>query len=446
MSLDQGKTSNLNTIAVLANRTQRQIADVGTTTFRPMFSPVTLGAIAGGRNGRFYRPRRVLPAHVQHERLGAHFEDYGSWQRPACYPQSAPTHSEAIEREVRAVRNTVGLFDASPLGKFLIRGPDAALFLNRMYANTVDSLRPGTVRYGLMLNEQGVVLDDGVCAHFSHGEFWVNTTSSGAAKVSAWFDEWLQGEWPELKVRVTDMTGGWATLNLAGPRAREVLASVPCDIDFRSEAFPHMHARTGSLCGVPCRILRVSFTGEPSYEISVPADFGAALWERLMVAGQPFGITPFGVEAVLIMRTEKGYLHVGADTDGTTVPDDIGFGTVVSRKAGDFVGRRSLAMPDKRRADRMQLVGLRCVGSTEPFIAGAHLLDGPRSQSAQATSGYLTSAVASPTLGSHVGLGLLKNGRARVGQTVYVFESGRQTRAEVVAPAHYDPSGTRLHV
>jgi len=445
MSVDQGKTSNLNALAVLAERTGRAIPEVGTTTFRPMFTPVTLGTIAGGRNGRFYRPSRLLPAHREHMSLGAHLEDYGSWLRAACYPRQQELPGAAIEREVGAVRSGVGIFDASPLGKFLVRGPDAAEFLNRIYATRVDDLKPGRVRYGLMLNERGIVIDDGVCARLSANELWVNTTGSGASRIGAWLDEWLQGEWPNLQVVVTDVTSAYATINLAGPRARDVLSLLPSDIDVSREAFPHMHARQGHLCGVPCRILRVSFTGELSYEISVPADYGVGLWERLMAEGERFGITPFGVESVLVMRTEKGYLHVGADTDGTTVPADIGFGLVTSRKPGDFVGRRSLDLPENVRADRMHLVGLKCVGPSDAFVAGAHLLDAARTQVAQETAGYLTSAVASPSVGGHVGLGLLKNGRARMGETLHIFESGRQTTAQVVSTAHYDPAGKHLH-
>ncbi len=217
MSIEQGKTSNMNTLAVLAHQTHRTIPEVGTTTFRPPFVPVTLGAIAGGRNGRFYRPQRLLPAHRQHQALGAQFEDYGNWQRPACYPKSGETRQQAIERELHAIRSAVGLFDASPLGKILVRGPDAAEFLDRIYANTVRTLEPGKVRYGLMLDERGIIIDDGVCARVSAEEFWVNTTGAGAARITAWFDEWLQGEWPELRVVTTDLTSALATICIAGP-------------------------------------------------------------------------------------------------------------------------------------------------------------------------------------------------------------------------------------
>jgi sarcosine oxidase subunit alpha len=445
MSVDQGKTSNLNALAVLAERTQRAIADVGTTTFRPFFVPVTLGAIAGGRNGRFYRPTRLLPAHTQHEALGAHFQDYGSWKRPGCYPQARESHTDAIAREVHALRTGVGLFDASPLGKFWIQGPDAAEFLNRMYANTIQSLQPGKVRYGILLNEKGVIFDDGVCARLGVDKFWVNSTGSGAAYLAGWFDEWLQGEWPDLQVVTTDVTSAFATINLAGPKARDVLASLPCDVDLSRDAFPHLQVRSGTLCGVPCQILRVSFTGELSYEISVPADYGASLWERLYEAGQPFGLVPFGVESLLVARTEKGYLHVGADTDGSTVPDDIGFGKAVANKVGDFVGRRSLSLPENLRLDRLQLVGLRCKGDSQAFNTGAHLTDAKPTQLPAQSAGYLTSACWSPTLNAHVGLGLLRGGRSRLGETVYLVDGQSRSEAEVVNASHYDPVGARLN-
>ncbi|HZF26247.1 MAG TPA: sarcosine oxidase subunit alpha family protein [Steroidobacteraceae bacterium] len=447
MSIEQGKTSNLNALAVLAHRTNRMIPDVGTTSFRPPFVPVTLGAIAGGRNGRFYRPVRLLPAHLQHAALGASFEDYGGWQRPACYlKREDEAQSAAVQRELRALRTGVGVFDASPLGKILVRGPDAAEFLDHMYVNAMRTLTPGKVRYGLMLNERGVIIDDGVCARLSAEDFWVNTTGAGADRICAWFDEWLQGEWPHLQVVTTDVTSALATITITGPKARNVLGALPSDMDVSREAFPHMQARVGSLCGVPCRILRVSFTGELSYEISVPAEFGSSLWERICAVGQPFGIEPFGVESLLLARTEKGYLHVGADTDGNTVPADVGFGEAVAKKTGDFVGRRSLTLAEHLRPDRLQLVGLRCVGGTEAFNAGAHLLDRKLTRVPQDTAGYLTSACSSPTLEQHVGLGLLRNGRARLGETVYLVDGGKQSSAVVVSPTHYDPSGARLNV
>ena len=445
MSVDQGKTSNLNALAVLADRTDTPISAVGTTTFRPLFTPVTLGAIAGGRNGRFYKPRRLLPAHAEHVLLGAHFDDYGGWQRAAFYAHTGEAPLAAIHREARAVRTGVGLHESSALGKFLVRGPDAAEFLDRMYVNTMSTLGPQKVRYGLMLNEQGVIIDDGVCARLAQDEFWVNTTSSGAARIGAQFDEWLQGEWPHLEVVVTDVTSVFATLNVTGPRARDVLASLPSDMDFSAESFPHMQVRSGMLCGQECRVLRVSFTGELSYEINVAADAGALLWRHLYQAGEPFRLSPFGVETLLLLRLEKGYLHVGADTDGRTVPGDVGFHDIVMRKPGDFVGRRSLTLPENRRADRLQLVGLRCEGTSEAFVAGAHLIDGTVAGLPHPSAGYVTSAAHSPTLDASIGLGLLRDGRVRLGEMVQVIDGQKRSRARVVSPAHYDQSGTRVH-
>jgi sarcosine oxidase subunit alpha len=444
MSLDQGKTSNLNALAILAERTGRPIASVGTTQFRPPVTPVTLGAIAGGRLGRFLRPSRLLPSHDRQVAASAQFEEYGPWKRPVCYPRAGESEAATIEREVSVVRSAAGLFEASPLGKIVVRGPDAAEFLERIYANRVADLEPGRVRYGLMLTEKGVVLDDGVCARLGPDEFWVGTSSASAVRIAAWLEEWLQCQWPELRAVTTDITSGWATVTVAGPRARDIVRALPCDIEFTPEAFPHMRVRSGRLGGVPCRVFRVSFTGEASYEINVPAQYGAALWDALVAAGAPFGAMPIGVEALLVLRAEKGYLHVGADTDGTTVPDDIGCGAMVARKQTDFVGRRSLSLAENVRPDRLQLVGLRCVGPSQRFEAGGHLVAVAPVRPPVEPAGILTSACFSPTLGAHIGLGMLRRGRARMGEIVTVYQDGGTTRAEVVPPVHYDPTGERL--
>ncbi|HZF15292.1 MAG TPA: 2Fe-2S iron-sulfur cluster-binding protein [Steroidobacteraceae bacterium] len=438
MSVDQGKTSNVNALTLLARLTQRSIADTGTTTFRPPFTPVTLGAIAGGRSGRFYRPTRELPTHELQIELAAVFEEFGGWQRPVAYPRPGETTESAIEREVRTVRSTVGLFEASPLGKILVRGADAAEFIDRVYATTMSTLALGQARYGLMLNEKGVIIDDGVCTRIGDDGFWVSTTSGGATGIANWFDEWLQCEWPALRVVATPVTTEWATVTLAGPKARDVLANLPGDFNFLAPGFGHLRARAGSLDGIDCRIFRVSFSGELSYEINVPAGSATALWRKLLAAGAPHGIAPFGIEALMTMRIEKGYLHVGSDTDGTTVPDDVGFGAAVAKKRGDFIGRRSLSMPENVRQDRLQLVGLRALDAARPLVAGAHLAE-------QGSIGYVTSACRSPTLGTSIGLGLLKRGRARMGERLRVFDNGVESAAEVLSPMHYDPQGTRLH-
>jgi sarcosine oxidase subunit alpha len=431
MSVDQGKTSNLNALSILARLTDRSIAETGTTTFRPPFAPVTLGAIAAGRTGRFYRPTRELPTHELQQELGAVFEEFGGWQRPVAYPHAGESLEGAIEREVRAVRSNVGIFEASPLGKILVRGPDAREFLDRVYANTMSTLAVGQARYGLMLNEKGVIIDDGVCACIGDNEYWVSTTSGGATRIANWLDEWLQCEWSSLRVVVTPVTTQWAT-------AREVLGALPTDFDLAAASFGHLRARAGHVAGHECRILRVSFTGELSYEINVPADAAISLWRQFLAAGRAFDIAPFGIEATMSLRIEKGFLHVGSDTDGTTVPDDVGFGAAVAKKRVDFIGRRSLSLPENVRADRMQLVGLRAVDPAQPLIAGAHLVDAT-------TAGYVTSACHSPTLNASVGLGLLRRGRSRTGERVRVFDNGVESMAEVVVPVHYDPEGARLH-
>ncbi len=445
MSVDQGKTSNLNALVMLAAATRRSADETGTTTFRPPFAPVTLGAIAGGRAGRFYRLCRELPTCDEQTRLDAVFEEMGGWRRPSAYLRSGEGESEAVAREVRAVREAVGLFEASPLGKILVRGPDAAEFLDRIYANTMRTLGVGKVRYGIMLNEKGVIIDDGVCAKVAEADFWVSTTSGGAARIAAWMEEWLQCEWTDLRVVITPVTAQWATFTLAGPRAREVLARFDSDIDFSPDAFPHMQVRTGRLAGLESRIFRVSFSGELSFEINVPAHEGVELWRALLSAGRDLGITPYGIEALQTLRVEKGYIHVGSDTDGTTIPDDIGFGEVVNRKTGDFVGRRSLSLPENRRLDRLQLVGLRAYERDCPLEAGAHVVTNDSLRNGRASEGYVTSAYPSPSLGHHVALALLARGRSRHRESVTLFSEGAETRAQVVVPVFYDPGGERLH-
>ena len=438
MSVDQGKTSNLTALATLAQLTGRSIAETGTTTFRPPFAPVTLATIAAGRTGRFYRPSRELPTHALQAELGALFEEFGGWQRPVAYPHGGESLAAASEREVRAVRSSVGIFDGSPLGKILVRGPQAALLVDRLYANTMSTLAVGQARYGLMLNEQGVIIDDGVCARLADSEYWVSTTSAGATRIAHWIDEWLQCEWPELEAIATPVTSQWATVTLAGPRARDVFSLLATDIDVSAGACKHLQTRRGTLEGYDCRILRVSFSGELSYEINIPADGAERLWRKCLEAGRAFDITPFGIEALMTMRIEKGFLHVGSDTDGTTVPDDVGFGPAVAKKRADFIGRRSLDLPENRRADRLQYVGLRALNRDRPLVAGAHLVD-------RGSAGYVTSACFSPSLDASIGLALLRGGRARYGEKIRVFDDGIESLTEVLAPGLYDPRGLRIH-
>ncbi|HET6522555.1 MAG TPA: FAD-dependent oxidoreductase, partial [Geminicoccaceae bacterium] len=331
MGTDQGKTANVNALAIVAEATGASIAEVGTTTFRPPYTPVTFGAVVGLNRGRLFDPVRTTPIHPWHEAHGARFEDVGQWKRAWYYPRDGETMREAVGRECRAAREAAGIMDASTLGKIDIRGPDAAELLNRVYTNAWSGLEVGRCRYGLMLREDGMVFDDGVTARLGERHYLMSTTTGNAARVLAWLEEWLQTEWPELKVYCTSVTEQYATVSLSGPRCREVLRRLT-DLDLDPDAFPHMAVREAEVAGVPARVFRVSFTGEVSYELQVPASYGLAVWEACMAAGAEFGITPYGTEAMHVLRAEKGYIIVGQETDGTVTPFDLGMEWIVGRR------------------------------------------------------------------------------------------------------------------
>ncbi len=441
MATDQGKTSNVNGLAILADATGRTIADVGTTTFRPPATPVTLGAFAGMRHGALYAPWRRLPAHAEHVALGADMREYGAWMRPACYPHAGEFAAQAIRREAAAVRAGVGLFDGSSLGKIVVAGPDAAQFLNIVYYNEVANLRPGRIRYALLLRETGIIYDDGVVTRLAPDRYLLSPSSSHTQGVFALLEAWRQTECPSLNVALHDTTAAWATFALAGPHARALLAPLT-DIDLSPAALPHMALAHGSICGVAGHIARVSFSGECSYEVSIPAGYAAALWRRLLAAGA----TPYGVETASLLRAEKGYILIGVDTDGMTLPDDIGMSGPLRAKQVDFVGKRSLLMPDARRADRRQFVGLLPDDPAAVPAVGAHAVE--RGADGKLRSlGWVTSAVHSPALGRAIALGMIERGRARAeaGEQVELYHLGRLSRARLCSPVFFDPSGERLH-
>jgi sarcosine oxidase subunit alpha len=393
--------------------------------------------------GHRLSPMRVLPAHERHLALGAVMADYGPWLRPAAYPRPGEDEHAAVIREVRATRTAAGLFDASPLGKIEVKGRDAAEFLNRMYVNSLKALKLGACRYALMLSELGHVYDDGVVARLAEDHFLVGATSGHASAVAAGFQEWLQGEWPDLDVVTEDVTTAWAVMNVVGPKSREILAKLEIDIDLSREAFPHMTLRLGRIGDIPVRIQRVSFTGELSYEVAAPSGYGAALWDSLMRLGASEGLTPFGIEALTCMRIEKGYLHIGADTDGATLPQDIGFAELIAKKKDDFIGRRSTLLPDGMRSHRRQIVGLEATDSAAPLSIGAHI---GASSEKQSSDGWVTSSTFSPTLNRPLAMALLTGGRARLGESVRIYDLGQWRSARVVAPGWYDPEGLRLDV
>ncbi len=444
MAHDQGKTSNVNGLALLGEFTGREPGAVGTTTFRPPYVPVSIGAVVGYKHGPFFAPRRFLPIHAEHKATGASFREYGGWMRPACYPRTGETVVEAVRREALAARNKVGLFDGSSLGKIEVDGPDAAAFLNLIYYNEVANLRPGRLRYCLLLRETGVVFDDGVVARIDEQRYLLSPSSSHTAGVLAMLELWRQTEYPSMRVNFHDNTGAWATFAVSGPHSRTVIAALESDIDLADGALPHMAFSRGTIAGAPARIARVSFTGERSYEISVPCGCALALWRRLREIGARFGMEPFGVETLSLLRAEKGYILIGADTDGTTLPSDLGMTGPGTKKPVDFVGKRSLSTPDALRPDRRQLVGLRAASSDLVLPVGAHAF--VRGEVGSRSLGWVTSSAMSPTLGHSVALAMIERGRELVaaGAAVEIFDRGRIMHATVTVPCFLDPDGERL--
>jgi sarcosine oxidase subunit alpha len=442
MGTDQGKTSNINALTLMGELTGQAPQQVGTTRFRPPFAPVTLGAIVGRRAGSLYRPLRELPAHAWHAAHGALFETFGDWRRPAAYPRPGESLEAAAEREAGLVRQRAGLFDGSPLGKLEVFGPDAARFLDLMYVGTMSTLAVGQARYGLLLNEHGTIVDDGIVARLGETHYWVNTTTAGVERTAAAFEEWLQCEFTNLRVLVTPVTSRWANVTVAGPRAWVWLASVGFEQALAPAQMRHMTMRASTLDGVPLRVLRASFSGELGYEVNLPADHAHVLLTRLWERAEEIGAVLYGIEALQIMRVEKGYLHVGTDTDGTTLPQDVGFARGIERKAAPFVGRRSLSRPGGRDPGRLQLVGLQPVDRRTPLHVGAHIA--PHAPPAS-IDGRVTSSYRSPELGHPVALGLLTCGADRIGERVRVWHLGESCEAEVVRTPFIDPEGRRVH-
>jgi sarcosine oxidase subunit alpha len=445
MATDQGKTSNMNALGIASEALGTPIPQVGLTTFRMPYTPVTFGAFAGAARGDLFDPVRRTPTHAAAEAAGAPFENVGQWKRAWWFPKAGEDMHAAVEREVKALRTSVGMFDASTLGKIEVVGPDAVRFMNLMYTNAWDKLAPGRCRYGVMLREDGFVMDDGVVGRLAPDRFHVTTTTGGAPRVFAFMEDYLQTEWPDLDVWITSTTEQWAVVAVQGPRARDVIAPLVEGIDLSNDAFPHMSVAEGRFAGIPCRLFRVSFTGELGYEVNVPADHGLALWEAIAAAGAPFGITPYGTEAMHVARAEKGYIIVGQETDGTATPDDVGLGWAIGKAKPDFVGKRALDRPAMKVADRKQLVGLLTEDPAEVLEEGAHVLATPGYSVPAPMLGHVTSSYRSPTLDRSIALAMIRGGRARIGETLYVPMPGRAIAVTVTAPVFHDPEGTRLH-
>jgi sarcosine oxidase subunit alpha len=442
MSVDQGKLGQAPATEVIARVRGLRPSELGHTTFRPPFVPVTLGTMVGRSVGALYAPNRRTPLYALQAAACALFEDFGEWQRAAAFPRAGESREQAMYREVKHIRNGVGLFDASPLGKIELIGPDALEFADRFYINNLATLKPERARYGIMLRETGVIFDDGTVVALDKDRLLLTTTSSGAGRVAAWFEEWRQCEWLGVRVVVVPVTDQWTTIALTGQHARAILQRIKPECDVSNEAFPHLSFRATKLFGSEARIYRVSFSGELTYEINVPLHKGRELWAALLEEGRSFGTEPFGVDALLHLRMEKGFIHVGADTDGTTVPDDVGFGKPAASKQGHYIGKRSLTLPENVRPDRLQLIGLAGEGAAVLPVGGHLRLPG----SGEATDGWITSAGMLSTNGTPVAMVMLRAGRNQMNQVVTVHDGGRiVTRARVVTPMFFDPKGTRMN-
>ena len=445
MATDQGKLSNMNALGIAAAELKKPIPEVGLTTFRPPYTPVTFGAFAGPARGDLFDPIRRTPIHDWAAENGAAFEDVGPWKRAWYFPRAGESMHAAVARECITTRASVGLFDATTLGKIEVVGPDAATFLERMYANAFQKLEVGRCRYGLMLSEAGFLIDDGVIARLKPDRFHVTTTTGGAPRVLAHMEDYLQTEFTDLRVWLTSTTEQWATIAVQGPRARETIAPLIEGADLASDAFPHMSLREARVCGVPARLMRVSFTGELGYEINVPSHFGRAVWEAVWREVQKHGGCAYGTEAMHVMRAEKGYVIVGQETDGTVTLADLGLDWAIGKTKRDFVGKRSLSRPDMLADNRKQLVGLLTDNPAMVLEEGAQVTESASPPTGSSALGHVTSSYRSEALGRPIALALVAAGRSRIGAKLHVPMPGGAVSVTVVGPVFYDKAGARLN-
>lgn len=444
---DQGKLGNINGLAIAARSMGISIPQMGTTMFRPNYTPVTFGAVAGRHCGALFDAKRYTAMQAWHLKNGAEFEDVGQWKRPWYFPKNGEDLHAAVARECLAVRNSVGILDASTLGKIDIQGPDAREFLNRVYTNAWTKLDVGKARYGLMCKEDGMVFDDGVTACLADNHFLMTTTTGGAARVLEWLEIYHQTEWPELKVYFTSVTDHWATMTLSGPNSRKLLAKVT-DIDLDKDAFPFMSWKEGLVGGVPARVFRISFTGELSYEVNVQADYALGVWEQIIEAGKEFDLTPYGTETMHVLRAEKGFIIVGQDTDASVTPDDLNMGWCVGRtKPFSWIGKRGMNRADCLREDRKQLVGLKPVNPNQVLPEGAQLVFDPKQSIPMQMVGHVTSSYMSAAMGYSFAMAVVKGGLKRMGERVFApLADGSVIEAEICSSVFYDPKGDRQNV
>jgi sarcosine oxidase subunit alpha len=445
MATDQGKTSNLHGLAIAADALGKDIPEVGLTTFRPPYTPVTFGAIVNHARGPLFDPTRRTAIHPWAEAQGAVFEDVGQWKRAWYFPRAGEDMHAAVNRECVTVRKAAGLFDASTLGKIEVVGPDAAKFMELLYTNPWEKLEAGRCRYGIMLREDGFIYDDGVVGRLAADRFHVTTTTGGAARVMNHMEDYLQTEFPHLNVWLTSISEQWVVIAVQGPKSRDIIAPLVEGIDLSDEAMPHMSVREGRICGVPTRLFRMSFTGDRGFEVNVPADYGQAVWEALWAEGQKHGACAYGTEAMHVLRAEKGYIIVGQDTDGTVTPNDAGLDWAVGKKKTDFVGIRGLTRPDLVAKGRKQLVGLKTKDPKVVLEEGAQIVDDPKQPVPMKMIGHVTSSYWSENCGRSIALALLIGGRDRIGDTIHVPMPDRVIEAEVTGMVFFDEKGERLN-
>ena len=445
MATDQGKMSNMHGLAIAAETLNKPIPEIGLTTFRSPYTPVSFGALVNHSKGDLFDVTRKTAMHEWSEDHGAVFEDVGNWKRAWYYPKPGEDMAAAVARECKTTRDVAGIFDASTLGKIEVAGPDAVKFMNLMYTNPWDKLGVGRCRYGIMCREDGFIYDDGVIGRIAEDRFHVTTTTGGAPRVLNMMEDYLQTEFPEWNVWLTSTSEQWAVMAVQGPKAREIIEPLVEGIDLSNENKPHMSVSEGKICGVPTRLFRISFTGETGFEINVPADYGKQVWEAIWERGAPMGMTAYGTEAMHVMRAEKGYIIVGQDTDGTVTPQDAGVAWAIGKKKTDFVGIRGLRRADLVAEGRRQLVGLKTADPKIVLEEGAQVVDDPNHPVPVPMIGFVTSSYWSESLGHSVAMALIEGGHARMGETVQIPMENETISAEICNAVFYDAEGGRVN-
>ena len=444
MGTDQGKLGNMHALGIVADTAGVKMRELGTTTFRPPYTPLTFGTIVGRNVGEFFDIFRKTPMHDWHEKNNAKFENVGQWKRAWYYPINNETMEEAVQRESKAARESAGILDASTLGKIDIQGTDASEFLNRVYTNAWSKLAIGKCRYGLMLNEDGMVYDDGVTTRLDENHYIMTTTTGGAANVMGKLEDFLQTEWPELDVFLTSITDHFATISVCGPNSKKILNKIIPSLDLSDENFPHMSFKNDLIGKIKCRVMRISFTGEHSYEINIQSNYGKSVWEKCMEAGKEFNITPYGTEAMHLLRAEKGFIITGQDTDGTMTPIDLQMDWIVSKKKYDFIGKRSLYRSDTIRKDRKQLVGLITEDPKEVLEEGAQIVSEINKKPIEML-GHVTSSYYSPNLNKSIALAVVKSGKQMMGQKLFVPMENKTINVTVTDSVFFDKENKRLN-